>query len=471
MRLYRDTMYIAPAGRERLRRAGLDTVERVLKCLGHQVVAWSRSTETVRVDLPAGAGAGAVFVKRYHLLRWKVRIKAMFRGAFFGRSRAHAEFDRLERMRSAGAPVVDPVAWGERRILHFVRFSFLITEAVDGAVSLTTFAQNHADGQRRPLSFRDRRALVESLGRCIGELHGRGLAHGALFWRNVLVRKIEPGRYEFVLLDAPGRRRLRIAGADRPLDGTLVMGVVNASPESFSDAGRFAGAAEQRAQCAALVDAGADIVDIGGQSAITNQPELDAAVEIDRVVPLVEWVRSTLPGVLVSVDTYKPAMVEAALEAGAHIINDVSGLRYPAVAESCARAGAALVVMHTAAPPKVRLQDRDLYGDVVTDVVAFLRERVGQATAVGLPWESVILDPGPDFTKTPAQTVALLRGLDAVWDLGRPVLLALSRKDFLGAITAGRRVAATRRRRRRSPVSRRAPGGSCGCTTSLQRST
>lgn len=228
---------------------------------------------------------------------------------------------------------------------------------------------------------------------------------------------------------------LRIAGADRPLDGTLVMGVVNASPESFSDAGRFAGAAEQRAQCAALVDAGADIVDIGGQSAITNQPELDAAVEIDRVVPLVEWVRSTLPGVLVSVDTYKPAMVEAALEAGAHIINDVSGLRYPAVAESCARAGAALVVMHTAAPPKVRLQDRDLYGDVVTDVVAFLRERVGQATAAGLPWESVILDPGPDFTKTPAQTVALLRGLDAVWDLGRPVLLALSRKDFLGAIT------------------------------------
>jgi len=95
----------------------------------------------------------------------------------------------------------------------------------------------------------------------------------------------------------------------------------------------------------------------------------------------------------------------------------------------------------------------------VTDVVAFLRERVGQATAVGLPWESVILDPGPDFTKTPAQTVALLRGLDAVWDLGRPVLLALSRKDFLGAITAGRRVAATRRRRRRSPVSRRALGG------------
>jgi tRNA A-37 threonylcarbamoyl transferase component Bud32 len=214
MRFHRDTMYIAPAGRERLRRAGLDTVDRVLKCLGHQVVAWSRSTETVRVDLPAEAGAGAVFVKRYHLLRWKVRIKAMFRGAFFGRSRAHAEFDRLERMRAAGAPVVDPVAWGERRILHFVRFSFLITEAVDGAVSLTTFAQDHADGQRRPLSARDRRALIESLGRCIGQLHGRGLAHGALFWRNILVRNTEPGRYEFVLVDAPGRRRLRLCGAD-----------------------------------------------------------------------------------------------------------------------------------------------------------------------------------------------------------------------------------------------------------------
>lgn len=228
---------------------------------------------------------------------------------------------------------------------------------------------------------------------------------------------------------------LRIAGIDRQIDGTLVMGVVNASPESFSDGGRFAGPTEQRERCAALVEAGADVLDIGGQSAITNQPELDAAVETDRVVPLVDWVRTTYPDVLVSVDTYKPAVVEAVLDAGAHIINDVSGLRHPQVAGSCARAGAALVVMHTAAPPKTRLQDRGLYGDVVAEVVGFLAERVRWATDEGLPWESVVVDPGPDFTKTPAQTIALLRGLDAVWALGRPVLLALSRKDFLGAIT------------------------------------
>ena len=246
---------------------------------------------------------------------------------------------------------------------------------------------------------------------------------------------------------------------------------MNASPESFSDAGRFAGAAEQRAQCAALVDAGADIVDIGGQSAITNQPELDAAVEIDRVVPLVEWVRSTLPGVLVSVDTYKPAMVEAALEAGAHIINDVSGLRYPAVAESCARAGAALVVMHTAAPPKVRLQDRDLYGDVVTDVVAFLRERVGQATEVGLPWESVILDPtglhqdaGPD-RRTPAWPRRGLGPRPA--RAARPVAQGLPRSDHRPVAAWSRRGDGGGDR-----LSRDARwGGSCGCTTSLQRST
>jgi dihydropteroate synthase len=228
---------------------------------------------------------------------------------------------------------------------------------------------------------------------------------------------------------------LRIAGIDRSVDRPLVMGVVNTSPESFSDPGCFTRPAEQRRLCAALVEAGADVLDIGGQSAITNQPELDAAVEADRVVPLVEWVRTTYPDVLVSVDTYKPAVVEAVLDAGAHIINDVSGLRYPEVAGCCARAGAALVVMHTVAPPKTRLQDRGLYDDVVAEVVGFLAERVRRATDEGLPWESVVVDPGPDFTKTPAQTVALLRGIDAVWALGRPVLLALSRKDFLGAIT------------------------------------
>lgn len=219
------------------------------------------------------------------------------------------------------------------------------------------------------------------------------------------------------------------------LDSTLVMGVVNASPESFSDAGRYAALDDQLALAASLVNSGADILDIGGQSAITNQPPIDPDVEIERVVPIVEWVRSNFPDVLVSVDTYKPTVVSAALEAGAQIINDVSGLRHPEVASLCAEHGAALVVMHTAAAPKTRLQDPGLYEDVTAEVLRFLAERVDAAVSAGLARESLIVDPGPDFTKTPHQTVDMLRHVSAVRALGRPLLLALSRKDFLGAIT------------------------------------
>lgn len=196
-----------PACGETLRRAGLDTVDRALKHLGDRVVAWSRSTDTIRVSLPDAEGGGAVFVKRYHFLRWRKRIKAALRGSFFGRSRAHAEFERLQEMRAAGASVVRPLAYGERRILHFVRSSVLITEGVDGAVCLTTFAREIADGQRTPLTFRQRRQFVETLGQCVGDLHRKGLVHGALFWRNILVRSKGNG-HEFLLLDAPGRWHL-----------------------------------------------------------------------------------------------------------------------------------------------------------------------------------------------------------------------------------------------------------------------
>lgn len=228
---------------------------------------------------------------------------------------------------------------------------------------------------------------------------------------------------------------LLLRGQRIVVDSTLVMGVVNASPESFSDAGHY-GTLEQRLElCESLIEAGADIIDVGGESAITNRPELEAAAEIDRVLPIVEWLAKVHPEVLVSVDTYKPRVVDAVLDAGAAIINDVSGLASPSVADSCARHGAALVVMHTRARPKVRLQDPDLYADVADDVVAFLTERLAVAEGRGLPRESLIVDPGPDFTKTPHQTISMLRRIDDIRALGRPVLLALSRKDFLGAIT------------------------------------
>ncbi len=228
---------------------------------------------------------------------------------------------------------------------------------------------------------------------------------------------------------------LLIKGSARPIDSTLVMGVVNASPESFSDGGRHASFDAQVGLAASLIEAGADIIDVGGQSAVTNQPPVEEGLEVERVLPIVEWLRREFPDVLVSVDTYKPRVVDAALQAGAQIINDVSGLRYPEVASSCAKHGASLVIMHTAAPPKVRLQDAALYADVTAEVVGFLQERMDVAIAAGVPREALILDPGPDFTKTPHQTVEMLRRIDDVRALGRPLLLALSRKDFLGAIT------------------------------------
>jgi dihydropteroate synthase len=118
----------------------------------------------------------------------------------------------------------------------------------------------------------------------------------------------------------------------------------------------------------------------------------------------------------------------------AGIINDVSGLAYPDLLAPCTRHGSALVIMHTAARPKQRLQRPDLYHDVLREVVDFLAQKMAVAVDAGLPLESIIVDPGPDFAKTPHQTLAILRNLDAVRALGRPVLLALSRKDFLGAI-------------------------------------
>ena len=213
-----------------------------------------------------------------------------------------------------------------------------------------------------------------------------------------------------------------------------LMGIVNATPDSFSDAGLRTSSEARFALARELLAAGADVIDIGGESGRTNLPPVGVEEEIERVVPLIERVASEL-GALVSVDTYKPEVAAAALAAGAVIVNDVSGLRDPALAEVCAQGGAALVVMHTRAAPKQRRQDPDLYDDVLEDVLGFLAERIALARALGVAEEALIVDPGPDFAKTPVQTIELLRGASRLHEFGRPVLMALSRKDFVGALT------------------------------------
>jgi dihydropteroate synthase len=239
---------------------------------------------------------------------------------------------------------------------------------------------------------------------------------------------------------------LRTAAGELALGARpLLMGIVNATPDSFSDAGlpRTLEARLERAR--GLVEAGADLIDIGGESGVTNRPPVDPEEEIERVLPVIDAVHREL-GTLISVDTYKPAVARAAIGAGAAIVNDVSGLRDPELADVCAETGAALVLMHTRAAPKEKLLDPSRDGLVVSDVRRFLQERIELALGRGVGFEQLLLDPGPDFGKTPFQTIEVLRDLPALRELGRPILLAVSRKDFVGALIGrgpGERLAGT----------------------------
>jgi dihydropteroate synthase len=214
-----------------------------------------------------------------------------------------------------------------------------------------------------------------------------------------------------------------------------LMGIVNANPDSFSDPGaRTLDDLVENAR--AQVEAGADMIDVGGESGVTHTAPTSPAEERARVLPLVE--RLVGEGITVSVDTWKPEVADAVLAAGAALINDVSGLRDPAVADACARHDAGLVLMHTRAQPKVKSFPD--YDDVVEDVREFLAERIELARDRGVADDKIVIDPGPDFAKAPDETVAVLRRLGELRELGYPILLAVSRKDFVGALT-GRRPA------------------------------
>jgi dihydropteroate synthase len=212
------------------------------------------------------------------------------------------------------------------------------------------------------------------------------------------------------------------------------MGIVNASPESFSGDGGTS-LDQQVAQVRAQLEAGALVVDLGGQSANTKTPELAVEEETSRLVPLIEAVRAAGIDGLLSVDTYKPAVADACLRAGADLVNDVSALHHPELADVVAEHGAGFVLMHTVGPPKVKILETDLYDDVVEDVLAFAHDALDRLAAAGVSRQQVLFDPGVDFAKTPRQSLDLVHGVGRFAELGRPLLLALSRKDFIGAIT------------------------------------
>ena len=219
-----------------------------------------------------------------------------------------------------------------------------------------------------------------------------------------------------------------------PSEFPLVMGILNTTPDSVSDGERFLTLDAQLERARELIAAGADLIDVGGESGRTDRAAVSEDDEIARVLPLVEALAAD--GVPVSVDTWKPGVARAVVDAGASMLNDVSGLDSEELASVAASSGAALVLMHTRAAPKEA--EFPGYDDVFADVEAMLRGLIARAHDLGVPDDQLVIDPGPDFAKTPAESVEVLRRLGELRALGRPVLLAASRKYFVGAIT-GRR--------------------------------
>lgn len=208
-----DCMISDKPYRQRLAEAGLATVQQVLACHGDRLAAWSRTSDTVEVQ--GGSADTSLYVKRFHYPTWRHRLRWMFAGAFFGASRARQEYAALGRLREAGIQAVRPVAYGERRMLHFVRSCFLITEAVPDAVSLAAFIRRQAPAAGS-WDVHRRREIVASLAEHVRRMHDAGFVHGRLFWRNVLVRPVAGGPWEFYVLDtAPLRRHFFRRGLHR----------------------------------------------------------------------------------------------------------------------------------------------------------------------------------------------------------------------------------------------------------------
>jgi len=216
--------------------------------------------------------------------------------------------------------------------------------------------------------------------------------------------------------------------------GAVVMGIVNATPDSFSDGGRFEDPVEAIAEGERQLAAGASIIDIGGESTRPGAGDVAADEERRRVLPVIAGLRRSRPAAVLSIDTTKVGVAEAALDAGADLVNDVSAGSAPGMLELVARHGAGIVLMHRRGTPKT-MQDDTRYDDVVAEVHAFLRERAAVAAAAGVARERIWLDPGIGFGKDDAGNLALLAALPALAALGHPVVVGPSRKAFIGRLT------------------------------------
>ena len=223
-----------------------------------------------------------------------------------------------------------------------------------------------------------------------------------------------------------------IAGRVLDLSRPLVMGIVNVTPDSFSDGGRYFAGSAALDHARRLIEEGADLLDVGGESTRPGAADVSEAEEVERVLPLVEALRGT--GVPVSVDTSKPGVMRAALAAGAAVINDVRALQEPGALDAVRTSDCGLVLMHMQGLPRT-MQREPHYEDVVAEVAAFLESRVAVATNAGIRADRIVIDPGFGFGKTLGHNFTLLRRLEDLRVIGRPVLAGLSRKSMLGAVT------------------------------------
>ena len=223
---------------------------------------------------------------------------------------------------------------------------------------------------------------------------------------------------------------------------TYIMGILNATPDSFSGDGLYAENAQDiLLQARSFIESGADILDVGGESTRPGSAPVDADEEMRRVIPIIRTIAEYLPQTLISIDTYKASVAEAALNAGAHIVNDVWGLRAdPELAHVVARVGCPVILMHNRSnPASVEVREKlgnayiaTEYADLLEEVKAELLESVEIAKQVGVKSEAIILDPGIGFGKTVEQNLELNNRLDEIRQLGYPVLLGPSRKSFIG---------------------------------------
>jgi dihydropteroate synthase len=230
--------------------------------------------------------------------------------------------------------------------------------------------------------------------------------------------------------------RNTLGAGDRTLGpDPVLVGVLNVSPDSFSDGGDFLDPEKAASRAAAMLDEGAEIIDVGGESTRPGSDPVPQEEEARRVVPVIRAILADRPDAVISIDTYRAATAGVALAAGARVVNDVTALRGdPRMADVVAGSGCPVVLMHMLGEPKTMQRD-PRYEDVVREVRCFLAARAEHAFAAGVERENIILDPGIGFGKTLEHNLTLLRHLDALVELGFPVLVGASRKRFIGRIT------------------------------------